>query len=66
MVAGVKVAVVFHGEPRPAGLGKYAERSRAAHPQADLILEELNEDATDILAVPAVEDVAEELAVGAR
>ena len=66
VVAGVNVAVVFHGRGVSAGFGHGAQTSRHAHPSGQRRVEELHEESAHIPTHPLVEERAEKFAPGLR
>lgn len=66
VVAGVNVAVVFHGRGVSAGFGHRAQASRHAHPSRQCGIEKLHEESAHISAHPLVEERAEKFAPGLR
>lgn len=64
VVAGVKVAIVFHCEGAAAGLGEITKAAGDAEPFAEGDVKELDVGFADVAFDPGVEYFAEEVAVG--
>ena len=63
MVATIEIAIVLDGQRRAALFREDAEARSEAHPVPQGHVEQLDEDAADVLANPFVENGAEESAV---
>src|SRR3990172_3759742 len=66
MVAGIEVAVMLDDDDVPAGLAKNAERMLHPQRRPRRLVENLDDDAPDIVPHPLVENGAEKLAEGLR
>ncbi|OIQ75380.1 hypothetical protein GALL_429550 [mine drainage metagenome] len=63
VIADIEIAVMLQREAVTTGFGEDADCRRQAVPKTNLSLKELNEDPAQVLAIPGIKNVAEELAV---
>ena len=58
MIAAIDVSVVLHSESSPAPFAKDTQRRFNANPRTQCLIENLHEDAADVLFDPLVKNIA--------